>query len=70
MYSRKNLCFSDISIMAIFAEITEYECIVESTCAIYIQLPIHCDNPSPSLASFRQRLKTFLFSHSYPDIVS
>jgi len=31
--------------MAIFAEVTENECIVDSTCAIYIHLAIFRDNP-------------------------
>jgi len=37
--------------------------------AVWNDLPAHV-TAAPSLAAFRQRLKTFLFSRSYPDIVS
>ena len=36
--------------------------------AVWNDLPAHV-TATPSLAVFRQRLKTFLFSRSYPDIV-
>jgi len=31
-------------------------------------LPVHVQS-SPSIATFRQRLKTFLFQQSFPDII-
>ena len=40
-----------------------------SGAAVWNDLPAHVTAAS-SLAVFRQRLKTFLFSHSYPDIVT
>jgi len=40
-----------------------------SCAAVWNDLPAHV-TAAPSLAVFRQRLKTFLFSRSYPDIVS
>ena len=40
-----------------------------SGAAVWNDLPAHV-TAAPSLAVFRQRLKTFLFSRSYPDIVS
>ena len=39
-----------------------------SGAAVWNDLPAHV-TAAPSLAVFRQRLKTFLFSRSYPDIV-
>jgi len=40
-----------------------------SGATVWNDLPAHV-TAAPSLAVFRQRLKTFLFSRSYPDIVS
>ena len=40
-----------------------------SGAAVWNDLPAHI-TAVPSLAVFRQRLKTFLFSRSYPDIVT
>jgi len=40
-----------------------------SGAAVWNDLPAHV-TAAPSLAVFRQRLKTFLFSRSYPDIVA
>jgi len=40
-----------------------------SGAAVWNDLPAHV-TAAPSLVVFRQRLKTFLFSRSYPDIVS
>ena len=40
-----------------------------SGAAVWNDLPAHV-TAAPLLAAFRQRLKTFLFSRSYPDIVT
>jgi len=41
----------------------------KKNCIESLLLPAHV-TAAPSLAVFRQRLKTFLFSRSYPDIVT
>jgi len=35
---------------------------------VWNTLPVHVQS-SPSIATFRQRLKTFLFQQSFPDII-
>ena len=39
-----------------------------SAANLWNRLPVHLIS-APSLAIFRQRLKTFLFQHSYPDLI-